>query len=62
MSESHQLVRTTLDQLFSGLIASHELHDILDREQIRGSLYSDHYTGYDYRNQQWITIRCNPWT
>ena len=42
----------------NGAISSNELHEYLDRINIRGQIYypDKSYVGYDYENQCWITL------
>jgi len=48
-------MNNVLTLYYEGLITETEVHQILDRLQIRGAFRSDgSYIGYDYRNQNYI--------
>lgn len=39
-----------------GLLTVAECTERLERLQVRGGWEGTHFTGYDYRNQRWITV------
>lgn len=43
-----------IDARNNGLITDDECHDLLDKQQVSGSFEGLTFTGYDYRNRQWI--------
>ena len=48
--------KETLTQYANGLLTKDELYTELEKQQVRGAVELGTYTGYDYRDQQWINV------
>lgn len=48
--------REVLTQYANGLISEAELHDLLDKQGVRGDADLDIYVGFDYQHQAWVKV------